>query len=234
MLARTVPVTRSLEEAAAALARGELVAFPTETVYGLGARADREDAVQAIFRRKGRPADRPLLVHLSDAADVSHFADRVPDTARRLAEAFWPGPLSLVLPVRPGAVAPSVLAGGDTVGLRLPDEPTARALAARLAALAGRPVGIAAPSANPFGAPPPATPEAVLAGLGSAGYTLLDAGPCPGGVPSTVVACLGDRAVVVHREGAVPCERLAAVLGAAVTMTRAAGRVSRPPRAGGR
>ncbi len=203
MLAAVTPRTTSIAQAARILADGGLVAFPTETVYGLGARADDEDAVAAIFRRKGRPENRPLLVHLARAEDLEAFAAQVPDVARRLAEALWPGPLALVLPVRPGAVAPSVLAGGTTVGLRLPDHPVARELAAALAQRAGRPVGIAAPSANPTGAPPPADPHAVVAGLGAGGYTLLDAGPCPGGVPSTVVEVAADGTVAVHRWGAI-------------------------------
>src|SRR5580765_7005205 len=139
----------AIESAARALAAGELVAFPTETVYGLGARADDDAAVARIFAAKGRPSDHPLIVHVADAAAAGAFAVLpLPALAERLMAAFWPGPLTLIVPRRAGCAA-GAASGQPTIGLRAPSHPVARAL---LAAAAGRGVpGLAAPSANRFG-----------------------------------------------------------------------------------
>ncbi|WP_316010439.1 L-threonylcarbamoyladenylate synthase, partial [Paenibacillus sp. 3LSP] len=139
----------ALQEAAAVLASGGTVAFPTETVYGLGADARNTAAVEAIFAAKGRPSDNPLIVHIADVSQLDGLVTEVNETAQRLMEAFWPGPLTLVLPVAKGAVSPRVTAGLSTVGVRMP----AHDVALRLIAAAGCPV--AAPSANRSGRPSP-------------------------------------------------------------------------------
>ncbi|WP_082194212.1 L-threonylcarbamoyladenylate synthase [Bhargavaea cecembensis] len=119
------------EQAVRLLLGGELVAFPTETVYGLGALATSEEAVRKIYRAKGRPSDNPLIAHVGTAEEVGRYAADVPATARKLMDAFWPGPLTLILKAAPGVFAPSVTAGLDTVGIRMPDHPAALGLGAR-------------------------------------------------------------------------------------------------------
>src|SRR5215207_10008105 len=165
--------------AAEILRGGGLVAFPTETVYGLGAHALDASAVRGIFAAKGRPADDPLIVHVASAADVSRVADLTPD-AERLAQRFWPGPLTLVLPKRP-VVPAEVTAGLTTVAVRVPAHATARALldAARLP--------IAAPSANLFSRPSPTRVEHVLEDLDGRIDAVLDGGPTPLGLESTIL-----------------------------------------------
>ena len=138
----------AIARAAQALADGELVAFPTETVYGLGARADRDEPVAAIFALKGRPADHPLIVHVAEPAGAQAFAAHLPPVAQRLIEAFWPGPVTVIVPRSPG-VAAAAAGGQDSIGLRCPAHPVARALLAAAARLGV--TGVAAPSANRFG-----------------------------------------------------------------------------------
>ena len=200
-----------LAAAAAIMARGGVVAFPTETVYGLGADALQPDAVRRIFEIKGRPATQALIVHLAEAADMDRFARDIPAEARRLAEAFWPGPLTLVLPARP-EVPPEVTGGGETVGMRVPDHPVARALIRALSRARKEPTGIAAPSANPTGKPPPVTADEVRAGLGDAPDLVLDAGPCPVQTPSTVVGVGPGGKLEIFREGAIPIPDILVVL----------------------
>lgn len=199
----------SIDRAVEVLAVGGLVAFPTETVYGLGADAERPDAVARVFAAKGRPADHPLIVHLGAAGAVladEGWAVDVPDAGRLLADAFWPGPLTLLL--RRGPRVPDAVTGGrDTVGLRVPDHPVALAL---LGAFGG---GVAAPSANPFGRVSPTTAAHVVDGLGDAVDLVLDGGPCPVGVESTIVDLTGPVPTVL-RPGGVRLEDLTAVLGA--------------------
>lgn len=188
------------------LREGELVAFPTETVYGLGADASNPLAVAKIFAAKGRPADHPLIVHLAGAASLDDWARDVPDAARRLAAAFWPGPLTLIL--KRSTKAPDAVTGGqDTVGLRVPNHPLALAL---LSAFEG---GIAAPSANRFGRISPTTAAHVRAELGAAVSLVLDGGPCTVGIESTIVD-LSRGAPVLLRPGAITAADIAAVLGA--------------------
>lgn len=195
--------------AAGVLAAGGLVAFPTETVYGLGAHALRGDAVRRVFRAKGRPADNPLIVHLADASELVRVAAAVPDLARRLAEEHWPGPLTLVLEARDDL--PSVTTGGlRTVAIRVPDHDVAR----DLIAAAGVPV--AAPSANRSGRPSPTTAAHVVADLGDAVDVVLDGGACRVGVESTVVDARGDTPVVL-REGSVTREQLGVAGGGATS-----------------
>ncbi|MGZ7015494.1 MAG: L-threonylcarbamoyladenylate synthase [Acidimicrobiales bacterium] len=201
-----------IERAAAVLAAGGLVAFPTETVYGLGADASDPEAVGRVFSVKGRPTDHPLIVHIADAAAVDQWAVDVPTTARLLADAFWPGPLTLLLERAP-SVPDAVTGGRPTVGLRVPDHPVARALLRAFAALRpGAPAGVAAPSANRFGRVSPTTADHVRADLGDDVDLVLDGGPCLVGVESTIVDCTRAEPVVL-RLGGVSLERLADVLG---------------------
>lgn len=192
--------TKDIEWAARILRRGGLIAFPTETVYGLGAHALLPEAVRAIFKAKGRPSDNPLIVHIGRREDVSRIARDVPESALRLMNAFWPGPLSIVLPRRWDV--PDVVTGGrDTVAIRMPDHP----VALRLLQVADVPV--AAPSANRSGAPSPTTSQAVLEDLGDRIDGVLDGGVPRVGLESTVVDCTGIQPVVL-RHGGIPLEEL--------------------------
>lgn len=180
LAADPVADSAAIARAAHLLRAGELVAFPTETVYGLGADATNAQAVAGIFAAKGRPYSDPLIVHLADAADLSRVAREIPPAAMALAARFWPGPLTLVLP-RAAAIPPIVSAGGDTVGVRVPAHPIAHALIQ----VAGVPV--AAPSANRFMHTSPTTAAHVLADLGGRIACVLDGGPCAVGVESSVL-----------------------------------------------
>ncbi len=198
----------SLEGAIEELRAGRLVAFPTETVYGLGADGLCVDAVRAVFSTKGRPADHPLILHLSSPAELGRYAREVPPAARRLADVLWPGPLTLVL--KRSELVPTEVTGGlDTVGLRVPAHPLALALIAGL----GSPV--AAPSANLFGKVSPTTAAHVRADLGHTDVALLDGGPSGVGIESTIVDCSGGAPTILRR-GGVSREVLEDVLGAPV------------------
>lgn len=199
------PETEIIARAAQALREGRLVAFPTETVYGLGADGLDEEAVRAIYRAKGRPSDNPLILHLADVAGAEKVAF-VDDRARRLMDLFWPGPLTLVLPARCGVV-PAVTRGGlETVALRMPSHPVALALIEA----AGLPV--AAPSANRSGRPSPTEAGAVEEDLGEAVAIILDGGSTDVGVESTVVDATGPSLLLL-RPGALPLERIEEVEG---------------------
>jgi L-threonylcarbamoyladenylate synthase len=204
--ARLLPAT-AVGEAAALLRGGGLVAFPTETVYGLGADATDGRAVAAIFAAKGRPRFNPLICHYGSAEAA--FSDVAADArARTLAGRFWPGPLTLVLPRRPGCRVHLLTGAGlDSLGVRVPAHPLAR----ELLRAAGAPV--AAPSANRSGAVSPTTAAHVLDGLGGRIDAVLDGGACPVGVESTVLDLTGERAALL-RPGGVPAEAIEAVLGA--------------------
>jgi L-threonylcarbamoyladenylate synthase len=180
--------------AAGELAAGRLVAFPTETVYGLGARADDDAAVAQVFAAKGRPADHPLIVHVADAAAAAFFAAELPPLAERLMAAFWPGPLTVIVPRRAG-VAAAAAGGQDTIGLRCPAHPVAQALL-RAAAQAGVP-GVAAPSANRFGRISPTCAAHVRSEFGEA-LTILDGGDCALGIESAIVDCSRGRPVLLR------------------------------------
>jgi L-threonylcarbamoyladenylate synthase len=195
-----------IEAAAAILRRGGVVAFPTETVYGLGADASNPAAVRRIFQIKGRPADHPLIVHLADKSQLSHWAREVPDAARLLAEHFWPGPLTLILP-RNKHVSDAVTGGQDTVGLRVPGHPVALALLRAM----GPAAALAAPSANRYGRISPTTAEHVREELGDSVDMILDGGPCQVGLESTIVSFAGDSATVL-RPGGIPLAELEKVL----------------------
>ena len=187
----------AIAAAVRALKAGELVGLPTETVYGLAGDAGNDQAVARIFETKGRPADHPLIVHVADAASVDHFAADVPDFARRLIDAFWPGPLTLILPRRAG-VGAAAAGGQDSIGLRCPSHPVAQAL---LRACAAQGVhGLAAPSANPFGRVSPTTAAHVQAGLGEA-LLVLDGGACDVGIESTIVDCTRSAPVLLRPGG---------------------------------
>jgi len=203
-----LPDPARIEEAAALLNAGELVAFPTETVYGLGADARNPAAVARIFAAKGRPASHPLIVHVSGLAAAREWIAELPDAAKRLAEAFWPGPLTLVLPKAAG-VSEGVTGGQPTVALRAPAHPVARAL---LAAFGG---GIAAPSANRYGRISPTRAADVREELGDRVALVLDGGDCEVGLESTIVACLGGR-VTLLRPGGVSRSQLRDVVGEVV------------------
>lgn len=194
-----------LERAAALLRAGKLVAFPTETVYGLGADASDPEAISAIFRAKGRPADHPVIVHLPGAGDLKYWARDVPTSAQRLAAMFWPGPLTLVLP-RAVGVPDGITGGQDTVGLRVPGNPTALAL---LRAFGG---ALAAPSANRFGHVSPTTAEHVAQEFGDEIAAVVDGGPCSVGVESTIVDLSGNRPKLL-RPGMIRLDALEAELG---------------------
>ncbi|MCC3379425.1 threonylcarbamoyl-AMP synthase [Paenibacillus sp. UY79] len=196
---------KGIREAAVLLRAGETVAFPTETVYGLGADARSTKAVEAVFAAKGRPSDNPLIVHISDPVQLNGMVAKINDTARVLMDAFWPGPLTLVLPAVPQALSPRVTAGLDTVGVRMPDHP----IALRLITESGCP--LAAPSANRSGRPSPTLAQHVQEDLEGRIGGILDGGPTGVGLESTVVQAGDDGTVTILRPGGVTAEQLAAV-----------------------
>jgi L-threonylcarbamoyladenylate synthase len=191
-----------------ALRAGGLVAIPTETVYGLGADASNETAVRRVFAAKGRPADHPLIVHLGAADLLPAWAASVPAAAARLAATCWPGPLTVLVP-RAAHVLDVVTGGRDTVGLRVPAHPMTLDLLARFGG------GVAAPSANRFGRVSPTTAGHVRDDLGDLVDLVLDGGPCPIGVESTIVDCTTDPPQVL-RPGGIPDEQIAALLDGAL------------------
>ncbi|TFL17339.1 L-threonylcarbamoyladenylate synthase [Jannaschia formosa] len=209
----------AIAEAAARLRAGEIVAFPTETVYGLGALATDGQAVAKVFEAKGRPSFNPLIVHVADLAAAEALA--VFDAeARALAGRFWPGPLTLVLPLREGhGLSPLATAGLDTVGLRVPAHPVARAL---LAAVGGP---VAAPSANRSGRLSPTRLDHVTSGLGDALGGAVEGGACAVGVESAI---LRTRPLALLREGGLPAEEIEAVLGRPLPRDLTPGRVQAP------
>jgi L-threonylcarbamoyladenylate synthase len=201
----------AIDRAASLIASGELVAFPTETVYGLGARADHDSAVARIFARKGRPAAHPLIVHVADRAGAEPFWAELPAVAARLVDAFWPGPLTVIVK-RAAGVAGAAAGGQATIGLRCPAHPVAHALLAKAAA-AGV-LGIAAPSANRFGRVSPTTAAHVVDEFG-ADLLVLDGGPTRLGIESAIVDCSSGRPVLL-RPGVLSRERIEAAAGQAL------------------
>ncbi len=209
-MVKTVRATQlELDTAVQALRDGELVVFPTETVYGLGAHAAHPAALRRVFELKGRPPTHPLIVHLDSQRFLPRWAREVPAAAHKLAERFWPGPLTLVLPRAP-SVHPLVTGGQDTVAVRVPGHPMAQQL---LTALGG---GIAAPSANRFGRLSPTRAEHVRDEFGSAVRVILDGGECKLGLESTIVACLDGR-VRLLRPGSITLSQLRRVVGEVLT-----------------
>jgi L-threonylcarbamoyladenylate synthase len=200
--------THDIDTAAAALRQGKLVAFPTETVYGLGADAENVTAVSRIFSVKGRPADHPLIVHIASLDELPRWASHVPSAARRLAEACWPGPLTLLLRKAPNV--PTATTGGrDTIGVRVPAHPVALAL---LRSFGG---GIAAPSANRFGRVSPTCAAHVQEDLGDDVDVLLDGGACSVGVESTILDLTRDVPVLL-RPGGITVQAIESLLGVEV------------------
>ena len=187
-----------LDEAAALLRRGELVAFPTETVYGLGAIATKEQAVAKVFQAKGRPSDNPLIVHVKDAQQVFDYAAEVPELAKELMERFWPGPLTIILPVKPGVFPANVNNGQETVAFRMPNQHSAL----RLIDLVGVP--LVGPSANLSGKPSPTSVDHVMQDFDGviAGVVAGDTDQAQIGVESTVVRPMSDRLIIL-RPGAI-------------------------------
>jgi L-threonylcarbamoyladenylate synthase len=207
-------ISAVIREAAAVLKRGGLVAFPTETVYGLGADASNPAAVARIYRVKGRPAVHPVIVHIGDAGQLERWAREIPEAARELAARFWPGPLTLVLKRAPN-VGDYLTGGKDTIGLRMPNHPVALEL---LRQFGGdddgrRLIGVAAPSANKFGRISPTTAEHVSNDLGDEVDLILDGGPCEIGIESTIIDLSRDRPVLL-RPGRISTGDIAATLGA--------------------
>ena len=186
----------AIARAAAHLAAGELVAFPTETVYGLGADAASDRAVAGIFTAKGRPSDHPLIVHVTGAPEAERFAREVPPVARRLMLAFWPGPLTVILPRREGMAA-AAAGGQDSVGLRCPSHPVAQALLRACAAHVPPVWGLAGPSANRFGRVSPTTARHVHAEFGDS-LMVVDGGACEVGIESSIVDCTRGRPVLLR------------------------------------
>ncbi len=205
----------SIAQAAQVLGAGGLVAFPTETVYGLGADAGSDAAVAAIFAAKGRPTDHPLIVHVPDAGAASVFAAEVPAVAQRLMQAFWPGPLTLILPRRAG-VGAAAAGGQDSIGLRCPAHPVAHALLLACAALQPPVAGLAGPSANRFGRVSPTTAQHVAQEFDPQ-LLVLDGGACPVGIESAIVDC--TRAVpVLLRPGVLTRESIEEACGQPVLL----------------
>jgi L-threonylcarbamoyladenylate synthase len=195
-----------IEQAVEALRAGDLVVFPTETVYGLGANASNPAAVRKIFEVKGRPPDHPVIVHLDDPRYLHRWVSDVPPVAQQLADHFWPGPLTLILP-KADNVNDIVTGGQDSIGIRVPSHPMAQQL---LNAFGG---GIAAPSANRYGRLSPTKPEHVRDELGDAVKVILDGGDSPIGLESTIVSCLGNEARLL-RPGFITRSQLEQVIGA--------------------
>lgn len=209
-----------INEAARRLVQGQLVAFPTETVYGLGADASNPQAVAAIFHTKGRPTNHPVIVHVAPNADLSHWVKQVPSEAKQLIDAFWPGPLTLILP-RAASASAAVSGGQDTIGIRCPSHPVAQALLKRFAQLKGpeQPAGVAAPSANRFGQVSPTQAQHVrdeFAHLEADALYILAGGNADVGIESTIIdlSRVGQGAApVILRPGHITAEQIEAVLG---------------------
>ena len=194
----------TIEQAAAHIRAGELVAFPTETVYGLGADASSDTAVAKIFAAKGRPSDHPLIVHIASSKQVGDYASSVPSFAQALIKAFWPGPLTIILPRKPG-VAAAAAGGQNSIGLRCPAHPLA------LEFLKACNTGVAGPSANKFGRVSPTTALHVAQEFGDA-LMVLDGGPCTVGIESSIVDCTRSVPVLL-RPGVLTREQLSAACG---------------------
>ena len=214
---------QAIAQAARRIQAGGLVGFPTETVYGLGADASSDAAVAGIFAAKGRPANHPLIVHVADAAQVGGYAASVPPFAARLMQAFWPGPLTVILPRR-GGVAQAAAGGQDSIGLRCPAHPVA------LAFLKACGTGVAGPSANRFGRVSPTTAQHVAGEFGDE-LLVLDGGPCAVGIESSIVDCTRGRPVLL-RPGVLTRAQLASACGEPVLDPKdvqAAGSAPRAP-----
>jgi L-threonylcarbamoyladenylate synthase len=208
----------TISNAAQALIDGHLVAFPTETVYGLGADATNEKAVSSVYSVKGRPVGHPLIVHISSINKLDHWAIDIPEYAIQLAREFWPGPMTLILP-RTDLAKDYITGGQNNVGLRVPAQPVALALLNKFEQFGGQ--GIAAPSANRFGAVSPTTADAVVEELGDyfdSDDLVLDGGQCLVGIESTIIDCTGALAKIL-RPGAITDEMVEQVVDKKVVIT---------------
>ncbi|WP_053368392.1 L-threonylcarbamoyladenylate synthase [Bacillus sp. FJAT-27245] len=195
-----------IKQAAELLAENEVVAFPTETVYGLGGNAENDEAVAKIFLAKGRPSDNPLIIHIAEKEQMASFVEEIPSVADRLMDAFWPGPLTLILQKKKGALSEKATVGLETVGVRMPDHPVA------LAILKECGLPIAAPSANSSGKPSPTTAAHVAEDLSGKIAGIVDGGPTGVGVESTVLDCTSAVPTIL-RPGGITREQLEAVIG---------------------
>ena len=207
----------AIKDAAASLIKGNLVAFPTETVYGLGADATNKGAIARIYKVKGRPEGHPLIVHISSLGNLDKWARDIPEYAVNLARAFWPGPMTLILP-RTDLAKNFITGGQDNVGIRIPSHTVARELLKEFESLGG--LGVAAPSANRFGAVSPTTATAVdieLADSLSKNDQILDGGPCSIGVESTIINCTQDQPSIL-RPGAITREMIEDILNISVDL----------------
>ena len=206
-----------INDAAATLIKGDLVAFPTETVYGLGADATNEDAIARIYKVKGRPVGHPLIVHVSSLSNLDKWARDIPEYAVNLARAFWPGPMTLILP-RSDLAKDFITGGQDNVGIRVPAHTVALALLNEFEAQGG--LGVAAPSANRFGAVSPTTASAVdleLSDYLSSTDQILDGGPCLVGVESTIINCTREKPSIL-RPGAIIKEMIEDTIGITIDL----------------
>ena len=215
---------QAIEQAARRIQAGELVGFPTETVYGLGADASSDTAVAGIFAAKGRPSDHPLIVHVASASQVSDYASEVPAFAEKLIAAFWPGPLTVILPRKPG-VAAAAAGGQNSIGLRCPAHPVA------LAFLTACQTGVAGPSANRFGRVSPTTAQHVAQEFGDE-LLVLDGGPCQVGIESSIVDCTRGQPVLL-RPGVLTRDQLQAACGEPVLNKDELQTAGQTPRASG-
>jgi len=207
----------AIKDAAAALVKGDLVAFPTETVYGLGADANNKDAIARIYKVKGRPKGHPLIVHISSIGNLDKWARDIPEYAVNLARTFWPGPMTLILP-RTDLAKNFITGSQDNVGVRVPSHTVALALLKEFEYQGG--LGIAAPSANRFGAVSPTTASAVdieLADFLSENDQILDGGPCLVGVESTIINCTQGKPSIL-RPGAITKEMIENTLGITINL----------------
>jgi len=207
----------AIKDAATSLIKGDLVAFPTETVYGLGADANNKDAIARIYKVKGRPTGHPLIVHISSLVNLDKWARDIPEYAVNLARAFWPGPMTLILP-RADLAKDFITGSQDNVGIRIPSHSIALALLKKFESLGG--LGVAAPSANRFGAVSPTTATAVeieLADFLSKNDQILDGGPCLVGVESTIINCTQKKPLIL-RPGAVTKEMIEETLGMTIEL----------------
>lgn len=220
-------LTSQLEEAAMLLREGGLVAFPTETVYGLGADARNTDAVKGIFTAKGRPSDNPLIVHIAHLGQLDELVLPYPQLAKTLMDTFWPGPLTIVLPARPNVLSHLVTAGLATVGVRMPDHRAAL----ELIELAGCP--IAAPSANRSGRPSPTLAEHVLEDLNGQIDGVVDNGATGVGLESTVIELEGDHSIRILRPGGITLEELRLAVPAAIIESADSIEIGAAPRSPG-
>lgn len=198
-------ITKDIQLACQRLSQGHPVAIPTETVYGLAAPIDQEAAIRAVFSLKNRPLNHPLIVHLAPSWDVRQWVAEVPLLAEQFIAAFWPGPLTLVLPAKPGAINPLITGGQDTVAIRCPSHPVAQALLTQLG------VPVVAPSANPFGKISPTTAAHVEESFPASDLLILDGGRCEAGIESTLIHVTADNQYQILRHGLINAQQIAEI-----------------------